>query len=660
MGEQSPQEIKDLIFNNLKASRYFSSIDDEVLRKFLTLTEYLKPDDGEVVVKQGELNDHIYVLINGAASIKIDGNHIHDLKRKGDIFGEMSATTGQTSHLTVEAKESLELIMISSDLLKSIQDDPTHNLHHLFYKWTSSILYEKFFLTSQKAKLHEEAENALKDLLDNTGQGIFTFGRDYKIHPQYSKACEYFFDGPIEGKDALELMFAPPEPPMFSFTEEEETDDKEEENRPDAEAVRELIEMVFNGTGGFAILGDLLPRELRLVDLFDQVQILSLKYHLLQGNEGNDRVMITLTDVTKERELAEQMAIEAEKHAMIIKIALDKEGFIQSLREMESLFLSIYTLGTKRAAQIDPNELFRHYHTIKGGSASYGLKDIADEVQQIESTLEAIRSGQEKLTEPFLIKILKDTIHLQNSFANTLDSLSNIIPREEIQQNERLYKVKASRIKSIEKLLAEALPDEFQKQIRDIVGQLSKQPLSPIFKKYEMAAQGVADRLGKPVNIDIRGKDIEVYHERLEEVFTVLLHLVRNCVDHGLETVDTRTNLGKPNFGKITLEGRTQGHTLKLIISDDGAGIDPEVIKKIALQKEVVDEAFIASAPDDEIINLIFAPGFSTAEAVTNISGRGVGMDAVKVTIEKLGGRIDIKTKINEGTVFEVSIPHVA
>lgn len=658
MDVKSPEEIKELVYQNLATSRYFKNVPAEDLHDFLAPTEYKVFEDKEIVLQQGEYNHNIFVLIGGVASVKIDGQVIHDLQRTGDIFGEMSSFTGQISNLTVEAKEQLEVISVSFELVKSIQDDCTHKLHQLFYNWTSSILQEKLFLTSQKAKLHEDAQENLKDLLDNTGQGIFTFGRDYKVHSQYSKACEYFFEGPIEDKDAMELMFSPPPEPEFSFTEEPE-EPEEEEERPDPEAVRELIEMVFTGTAGFSLLGDLLPRELRLVDLFDQVQILALKYHLLE-KEDDQRVMITLTDVTKERELAAQMASEEEHHGMIVKIALDKDGFIQSLREMESIFLAIYTLGTRSATEIDANELFRYYHTIKGGAASYGLREIAEAVQKIESKLEGIRSGDDKLTEERFIEYLKDTINLQKTFANILDSLSNIIPKDEIHQEERVFRIKESKISELRGIIEDSFPSSDHAPLNYALDNLIKQPIGPMLKKYAMAAQGVADRLGKAIQVNTRGKDVEISYDHLDEFFGVLVHLVRNCVDHGIEDIETRTMMGKPNYGNINIEGVTENRALKIIIADDGGGIDPEVIKSIALKKGIIDETQSQNFSDEELRLLIFAPGFSTKEEVTSVSGRGVGMDAVKVVVESLNGKIEVASTLDKGTTFTITIPDVA
>jgi two-component system chemotaxis sensor kinase CheA len=195
------------------------------------------------------------------------------------------------------------------------------------------------------------------------------------------------------------------------------------------------------------------------------------------------------------------------------------------------------------------------------------------------------------------------------------------------------------------------------KLIKEKIEYLCRQPLDSVFRKYANSAKELSSRFNKMIKVDLVGTQLEVSYQRFESLFGSLVHLIRNSIDHGLETPDIRNMLGKPETGNLTIEAQRTNGRLILRISDDGAGIDPEKIKQIAITKGLIDQETAGKFKEDEIIDLIFAPGFSTHEQVTNVSGRGVGMDAVKNAVEELDGNINILTQIDQGTTFELSFP---
>ncbi|PCI25328.1 MAG: chemotaxis protein CheA, partial [SAR324 cluster bacterium] len=154
------------------------------------------------------------------------------------------------------------------------------------------------------------------------------------------------------------------------------------------------------------------------------------------------------------------------------------------------------------------------------------------------------------------------------------------------------------------------------------------------------------------------GSEIKLDRTLLENFTAPLTHLVRNSIDHGIESTDLRQTNGKSRQGNIYLRAYHESGQIVIEVEDDGGGIDAERIKKIALDKEIITEEWANSASEEEIIKLIFAPGFSTKEEVSDVSGRGVGMDAVKVALEKLNGDIHIQTKLDEGSCFILTIPN--
>jgi two-component system chemotaxis sensor kinase CheA len=180
-------------------------------------------------------------------------------------------------------------------------------------------------------------------------------------------------------------------------------------------------------------------------------------------------------------------------------------------------------------------------------------------------------------------------------------------------------------------------------------------PIKSAFQKMERLARDLARDFGKKVHFTTSGEDTELDRTVVEEIGDPLVHMVRNALDHGLELPADRVAKGKPDTGTLHLKAYHQGGNIVVELEDDGRGIDPDRIFKKAVEKGVI--AANASMTRDEILALIFAPGFSTAEKVTSVSGRGVGMDVVKRNIEKLRGKIEISSEVGKGSNFKIKLP---
>ncbi|HQF39090.1 MAG TPA: chemotaxis protein CheA, partial [Opitutaceae bacterium] len=180
-------------------------------------------------------------------------------------------------------------------------------------------------------------------------------------------------------------------------------------------------------------------------------------------------------------------------------------------------------------------------------------------------------------------------------------------------------------------------------------------PVKATFQKMERLARDLARDCGKKVSFSVEGEDTELDRTVVEEINDPLVHMVRNSLDHGLEPAADRLKVGKPEAGKVQLKAYHQGSNIVLELSDDGRGIDPQKVLAKAIRQGLVSEGDKLS--EDEILNLIFLPGFSTAEKVTSISGRGVGMDVVRRNIEKLRGKIEIESELGKGSRFRIILP---
>ncbi len=182
-------------------------------------------------------------------------------------------------------------------------------------------------------------------------------------------------------------------------------------------------------------------------------------------------------------------------------------------------------------------------------------------------------------------------------------------------------------------------------------------PIAKVFNKFPRLVRDLSRELNKDIELIISGEDTELDKSIIEEIGDPLVHIIRNSCDHGIESADERKMLGKPSKGRIELKAYNEGNQIVIEVRDDGKGLDPEILKQKALEKGLISEREAQNMGVKEAFNLIFKPGFSTAKQVTNVSGRGVGMDVVKTNIEKLNGIIDIDSELGKGTVIKLKIP---
>ncbi|MBC8285110.1 MAG: chemotaxis protein CheW [Nitrospinae bacterium] len=194
-------------------------------------------------------------------------------------------------------------------------------------------------------------------------------------------------------------------------------------------------------------------------------------------------------------------------------------------------------------------------------------------------------------------------------------------------------------------------------ELQEGVMKTRMQPIGNIWSKFPRVVRDLSMAVGKKIRLEMEGKDTELDKTLIEAIKDPLTHIVRNSCDHGIETPEKRAENGKDEEGVLLLRAFHEGGQVNIEIVDDGGGIDPEKIKAKALEKEVITPEQAERMGDRELVNLIFAAGFSTAEKVTNVSGRGVGMDVVRTNIEKIGGTVDIQSRKGKGTTLRVKIP---
>jgi two-component system chemotaxis sensor kinase CheA len=199
--------------------------------------------------------------------------------------------------------------------------------------------------------------------------------------------------------------------------------------------------------------------------------------------------------------------------------------------------------------------------------------------------------------------------------------------------------------------------DRLTSDLQDLVMQVRMVPVCQVFDRFPRMVRDLALQKHKQIDLIMDGKEIEVDRTVLDEIGEPFIHLLRNSVDHGIETIEERIKANKNPTGKIKLSAQRNGDQVIIEIEDDGAGIDTEKIKESAIRKGFSTEAELAKMTREQIINLIFMPGFSTAKQITDTSGRGVGMDVVKTKISALGGTVHLETQLGKGTKTIIKLP---
>ncbi len=238
---------------------------------------------------------------------------------------------------------------------------------------------------------------------------------------------------------------------------------------------------------------------------------------------------------------------------------------------------------------------------------------------------------------------------------NLLDRLMNLVGELVLARNQLLQFSNSTQDAGFQavsqrmNLIATELQEEVMKT--------RMQPIGNVWNKFPRMVRDLALSCGKDVSLEMEGQDTELDRTIIEAIKDPLTHLVRNCIDHGIETPETRQQAGKEIAGVLKLRAFHEGGQVNIEISDDGAGLNGERIREKAVERGLVGSQQAARMSDRDIFNMIFLPGFSTAEKITNVSGRGVGMDVVKTNVEKIGGTVDVQSTARKGTTVKIKIP---
>lgn len=238
---------------------------------------------------------------------------------------------------------------------------------------------------------------------------------------------------------------------------------------------------------------------------------------------------------------------------------------------------------------------------------------------------------------------------------NLLDKLMNLVGELVLARNQ-LLQFSSDKEDSGFHVISQRL-NRIAGELQEDVMKTRMQPIGNVWNKFPRTVRDLALGCGKEVRLEMEGQDTELDRTILEAVKDPLTHLVRNSVDHGIESPEVRTRAGKPSTGCLTLRAFHESGQVNIEVADDGAGLNLERIRSKAVERGLIAAQQAARMSDRDVFHLIFLPGFSTAEKVTNVSGRGVGMDVVRTNLEKIGGTVDLQSSAGKGTTVRIKIP---
>ena len=278
---------------------------------------------------------------------------------------------------------------------------------------------------------------------------------------------------------------------------------------------------------------------------------------------------------------------------------------------------------------------------------------VAQAISDAEGTTKFARRAEDVIATPKSLKVDQTKI----------DRLMNLIGEMVVSKNALPYLAgRAETVFGVRELAREikaqyAVINRIAEEMQDAIMQVSMMPVSFVFQRFPRLVRDTSRKLGKEVNLVLEGEETEADKNIIESLGDPLVHIVRNSLDHGFELPEVRIAAGKPVAGTLTIRATQESDRVVIEISDDGKGIDPEVIKRKAYEKGLIDETSLEHLSDQEAVNMVFASGFSTMEVVSDLSGRGVGMDVVRTAVEKVNGTVVLESEKGRGTRLRLSLP---
>ncbi len=476
----------------------------------------------------------------------------------------------------------------------------------------------------------------IQSLLDNMDEGLFTMDAQGRIDPRYSAATADMLGRPVEGSNFIERL------------------------HPDPDVRRQARDTFGLLLGGMIQVDwdDMvshLPRELEP----QPGRHLRARYRPVAGDDGAPaRVMVILQDVTQEKLLQQDIDRNRHLHNMVVQIIQNRETFELFYNDaLRMLWASVEAVkGMRRVRRGTVDELFRTMHTIKGTAGLFGMSEVAAEAHAIEETFRQLSARRDEPFPPAEGGPLAGRIEgLRRLLVDRRNAFLDLVGEDE---SEASYTLAESKIDRITGEVLERVPAGAAEPVRRVLARLKHVSTARLLRKYRSLVESVGERLGKQVQLTIEEKDhTEVPADYFQKLDPTFLHILRNAMDHGIEPPEERTGRGKDAQAHIAIRTEYRGEGLLFSIADDGQGIDLERIRAVARERGFFTAEQAAAASREELLKLLFEPRFSSRSEVTDLSGRGVGLDVVRHEVEQMGGLMRLSTRRGHGTTFQLYYP---
>ncbi|MBD3257018.1 PAS domain-containing protein, partial [candidate division GN15 bacterium] len=496
-----------------------------------------------------------------------------------------------------------------------------HQLEQQVDEQTSALREEIKGREGIEAALLDETEK-LQSILDNAGQGFLTFRRDLKVDVQYSEEARRIFGGEIWGASFPETVY-PDDPSQQGFLRDLLTDVFSE---PDADK-REIF---FSLLPNEAVIGG------RTIDI-------KYKDIPLGDDDQEPRLMAVLTDITETRRLQNQLEVDRNRLKMVVKAVTNYNELVEAARDYQ-LFCSVgldelVSSDTSVASTID--DIYRRIHTFKGTFGQLDFVNVVRQLHDLEARIADLRSVAAMVDRDRLFSML-DGAAMRSWLDRDMQALTDILGQEYFSREEKL-EITPSQLFEIEEAMISLLSPVENKQLLPRITRLRYRPMKAMLGSYVDFVHRLATTNMKPIKpFTIDGDEVDVDPVRYHGFIKSLVHIFRNLVDHGLETEEERVRLGKNPEATVRCRIRAHASYMELEIADDGRGIDVCDVKRRVRNAGIMDEATLEAMKDAEAVTLIFLDGVSTAAEVNEISGRGIGLAAVKQELNKLGGTVAV------------------
>jgi signal transduction histidine kinase len=505
---------------------------------------------------------------------------------------------------------------------------------------------------AERTKEIEEERLKVANLLNNMRQAVFSIDNKKEVVSPVSSFSNKVFGKEIEGTDVFETIY------------------KDIDKKSEAYAqLKSALGTIFGEDDlQYDLMEDYFIQKASYTDPAgkEENKILQFSYNpMFNKNDELEKLMFIVEDITEIEKLAAEKAAKDKEIAAINEIASSKIDDVKNFILGAHLYIEnskapLQEYKDDHSKSSNLGEIFRNLHTLKGNSRIFSLSTISQTTHVIESDLvniiDEIKEGKD-IEHERIDQLFQGFVEIEESIKFYLEIGKRIFSFGNADE----ITVKKGIIEEIQKLIGGLVNEnENIKKADYCIKKIIFNSFLDECNKFKKMVADIASKLDKKAELNVSGEDIFLENQKLDLISDALTHILRNSIDHGIEKMDKRKERQKEEFGTISISTKDVNNIFEILIVDDGNGIDGDRVMNSAVKKGALAKEKADTMNDDEKVNLIFLPNLSTAETVSEVSGRGVGMDVVKSNIEKLGGEIKVSSKLGQGTTFKISFPSAA